>query len=205
MEIFYLKKDEILNKIYKESLENFSDGKSYLSDDKRLEHLLGLFLVKFIIKHVYGFSDVEIVHQQNKPMFKSVKVNFNITHSNNIVLAAFNKAPVGVDIEFMKDGRDFEKIMKRYSVEEKEKLTKDKFYRFWTAHEAKFKLNASAKSTFSMIIDNEYMLTCASSEFILTNFKIKELILNSDLVSTDLQKEFETPAGIHIKAHNLCQ
>lgn len=203
MEIFYLKKDEILNKIDKKSLDAFSDGHSYLSEEKRFEHLLGLFLVKFIIKHIYGFSDVEIIHQHNKPVFKSVKVNFNITHSKNIVLAVFNKAPIGVDLEFMKEGRDFGKIMKRYSVEEEEKLTKESFYRFWTSHEANFKLNTSAKSTFSTIIDNEYMLTCASSDILVTNLKVKELTLGENLVSADLQKEFETPSGIHIRTHSL--
>ena len=60
MEIFYLKKSEFLKSVNKASLENFSDGREYSSEEKYFEHLCGLFLVKFIAKHFYEINDVEI-------------------------------------------------------------------------------------------------------------------------------------------------
>ena len=50
MEIYYLKKDEFLKSINREELEKFSDGRKYLSEEKYLEHLCGIFLTKYVNK-----------------------------------------------------------------------------------------------------------------------------------------------------------
>jgi len=196
MEIFYLKKDEFLKNIDKESLKNFSDGRSYLSTDKHVEHLLGLFLVKFSAKHIYGLQNTDIIFHGKKPVFKSGKINFSISHSNNIVLAAFNNAPIGVDTEFMKE-RDFKKLLKRYKQPVEGAKLED-FYRFWTTGEAKFKLNNEVKSTFSAIIEENYMCACASSDIMVTNFRVKKLIITNEQIPADLTGEFDTPKRIKI-------
>ena len=65
MDIFYLKKSEFLPNIDPNSLKKFSDGRIFKSKDKEEEHLLGIFLTKFIniktdinafYKSSYGFT-----------------------------------------------------------------------------------------------------------------------------------------------------
>ena len=41
MKVFYLKKDDILEKVGLEELEKYSDGKSYSLEEKYIEHLEG--------------------------------------------------------------------------------------------------------------------------------------------------------------------
>lgn len=50
MEIFYLKKSEFLQNVDLKELDLLDDGRKFLMDDKKYEHLMGLFLVKFIGK-----------------------------------------------------------------------------------------------------------------------------------------------------------
>ena len=52
MDIFYLKKSEFLPNIDPNSLKKFSDGRIFKSKDKEEEHLLGIFLTKFIAKYI---------------------------------------------------------------------------------------------------------------------------------------------------------
>ena len=101
MEIYYLKKEDFLNSVNIESLEKFSDGREYKSREKYLEHLCGLFLVKFVAKNLYGVENTEIILKNHKPYFKNHKLNFSISHSNNIVMAAFNNRNIGLDVEYM--------------------------------------------------------------------------------------------------------
>ena len=114
MEIYYLKKSEFFKSINRESLEYFSDNRKYTSDEKYLEHLSGLFLTKFIAKHFYELSDLEIVRENNKPFFKNGGMFFSISHSKDIVLVAFNNKNVGADVEYISENKNFKAIMERY-------------------------------------------------------------------------------------------
>ncbi len=196
MEIFYLRKEEFLKSIDKTSLKHFCDGRSYLSDEKYLEHLCGLFLVKFIAKHIYGVKNVDIILKGDKPIFKSSGIHFSISHSNDIVLVAFNNAPIGVDIEYMRQ-RNYQKIMERYG-EIVKNPAREQFYKFWTVHEAEIKLGEEIKSLFSLFLEENYVLSCVSSNTMVTNFKIKRLDTTTD-EPIDLECEFETPKKIKFK------
>lgn len=196
MEIFYLKKEEFLNNIDIDSLKKFSDGRTYLCKDKHLEHLCGLFLVKFIAKHVYGLTNTDIILQGSRPIFKNNSIQFSISHSNNIVLAAFNNSSVGADVEYMRP-RNFEKIMKRCNKEAKNP-TREEFYRFWTAKEAEIKLNGEISSLFSAILEKDYIVSCVTSNILVTNFKIKEFTFKKDVQNLDLTQEFARPLIITI-------
>ena len=176
MEIYYLKKDEFLKSINREELEKFSDGRKYLSEEKYLEHLCGLYLTKYVTKYYYDVKNPEIEYQNGKPFFKSKEICFSISHSNNIVLAAFNNRNIGVDVEFMRP-RDYQKIMKRYDCMD-ENITKEGFYRFWTLHEAEIKLNSRVKSSYSAILEDEYMLTCVSDDVLVTNTGMREITVS---------------------------
>lgn len=63
------------------------------------------FLFEALIhENITSYSEDDILVSQNgKPYFKDNKVFFNISHSENYLLAALSGAPVGVDIEEQRD------------------------------------------------------------------------------------------------------
>lgn len=190
MDIFYLKKSEFLPQISEESLKKFSDGRNFNSKDKEIEHLLGLFLTKFIAKQVYDVKNLEIETINKKPFFKTREIFFSISHSKDIVMVVFNNSDIGADVEYMKDGKNYKLIMKRYGIDAKNPSKKE-FYRFWTVHEAEIKLNGHIRSLFSEMLEENYMLACVSDNIFVSNFLIKKLTCNGSNV--DLQKELKYP------------
>ncbi len=195
MEVFYLKKEEFLNSINIKSLEEFSDGRAYSSEVKYEQHLCGLFLTKFIAKNVYGLKNTDIVLRGAKPVFASNKMNFSISHSNNIVLVAFNNFNIGADVEFMRR-RDYKDILQRYT-DTPEDPTREEFYRFWTLHEAQIKLDNEPRALFSAILEKDYMFTCVSDNVLVTNSHVKKLMLSGDGI--DLVSEHKSPKQIQLK------
>lgn len=176
MDIYYLKKDEFLKSISREELEKFSDGRKYASDDKFLEHLCGIFLTKYVAKNIYNIENLEIEYNNGKPFLKSGEIYFSISHSNNIVLVAFNNRNIGIDVEYMSP-RDYKKIMKRYGHMD-ENITKEGFYRFWTLHEAEIKLGSKVKSSYSSMLEDEYMVTCVSDDVLVTDAGMHEITVS---------------------------
>lgn len=194
MDIFYLKKSEFLENIDYKTLKTFSDNREFKSKEKEEEHLLGLFLTKFIAKHIYDIENTEIEIINKKPVFKNAKLYFSISHSKDIVLVVFNNSNIGADIEYMENGKNFKLIMNRYGIKTSNPTAKE-FYRFWTGREAEIKLgNSNIKSLFSEILENEYMLTCVSDNIFVSNFQIKNL--NIYKTNTDLNKELNFPQNI---------
>lgn len=175
MDIFYLKKSEVLPHINFTSLRSFSDGRNFKSPEKEEEHLLGIFLTKFVARHVYGIQNIEIEYSNKKPYFKNNEIFFSISHSNDIVMVVFNSSQIGADIEFMKDRKNYELIMRRYGIEVSAP-SKGEFYKFWTMHEAKIKLGSdNIKSSYSKIVDLEYMFSCVSDNSVILNYQMKKL------------------------------
>lgn len=194
MDIFYLKKSEFLENIDYKTLKTFSDNREFNSKEKEEEHLLGLFLTKFIAKHIYDIQNTEIEIINKKPFFKNEKLYFSISHSKDIVLVVFNNSNIGADIEYMENGKNFKLIMNRYGIKTSNPTAKE-FYRFWTEHEAEIKLgNNNIKSLFSEILEDNYMLTCVSDNIFVSNFQIKKLNIN--VKNIDLTKEMDFPQSI---------
>ncbi len=194
MDIFYLKKSEFLENIDYKTLKTFSDNREFNSKEKEEEHLLGLFLTKFIAKHIYDIQNTEIEIINKKPFFKNAKLYFSISHSKDIVLVVFNNSNIGADIEYMENGKNFKLIMNRYGIKTSNPTAKE-FYRFWTGHEAEIKLgNRNIKSLFSEILEDNYMLTCVSDNIFVSNFQIKKLNIN--VKNIDLTKEMDFPQSI---------
>jgi phosphopantetheinyl transferase len=169
MKIFYIKKDEFLEKISRQELEKVSDGKNYKSEKKYIEHLCGLYLVKYIAEKYYNLDNANISLKDKKPEFENSNLKFSLSHSKNIIIAVFSKNNVGIDIEYMAN-RDFKAILNYYHRQEEP--TKEKFYRFWTKYEAEIKLNCEIKSYFSLPLENDYMMTVVSDEPIISDFEI---------------------------------
>lgn len=195
MEIYYLKKDEFLNSVNKESLKTFNDNRVFSSEEKYFEHLCGLFLVKFVAKHVYNLKNMDIELKNSKPFFKSNEMYFSISHSMDIVLVGFNNANIGVDIEYMYP-RNFKKIMARYN-KNVVNPTKKEFYRFWTLHEAEIKLGTLSKAMFATSLENDYALSCVSDDVFVSNLKFKRLKLQSKNIN--LTNEFDKPQNIQLE------
>lgn len=173
MKVFYIKKSEFLDEISRDELEKCSDGKKYKSEKKYIEHLCGLYLTKYVAKNFYNISDTTIISHCEKPKFLNSDINFSISHSNDLVLVAFDKNNIGADIEYMAD-RNFKAILNYYHKDVKD-VTKEEFYRFWTELEAKIKLNSDVGSLFCIPLGNEYMMTIVSDECMVSDFEIIKL------------------------------
>lgn len=199
MDIFYLKKSEFISFINQDSLQTFSDDRIFKCKDKELEHLCGIFLTKFIAKHVYDIHNLDIELRNKKPYFVSNEIFFSISHSKDIVLVAFNNSNIGADIEYMKDGKNYKLIMNRYGHKVSNPSKKD-FYRFWTVHEAEIKLNGDIKSLFSEIIERDYMLACVSDNIFVSNFCIKKLTCSANNIN--LIEEFEHSKNIKLNIYH---
>ncbi len=174
MNVFYIDIDKYLPD--DNILLNYGDRK-FLSVEKERQHCLGRFLVKKIAKEFYNIENTEIEIVNKKPRFKNSSLKFSISHSQNIVLAAFDNNPVGADVEFMKD-RDFKAIFERYNYkgDNKELDNKELFYKFWTQYEAGIKLQGSAKTTITIPFKENFVLSVAGNFD--ENYRIIELNKN---------------------------
>ena len=154
MKIFYIDTEKYLIDI--DFLKSFADRK-FLSEEKEKQHCFGRFLVKSVAKDFYKLCDFQIETVNKKPRFKNNKLQFSISHSENIVLAAFDENPIGADIEFMKE-RNFKELFAWYNYKG-ENITEELFYRFWTQYEAGIKLQGSPKTKITTELENNFMLS----------------------------------------------
>ncbi|MCR5399764.1 MAG: 4'-phosphopantetheinyl transferase superfamily protein [Lachnospiraceae bacterium] len=79
--------------------------------------------------------------------------DFNISHSGDIVVIAFGTGPVGVDVERIGRAKDYKKLLRFYSKEERDYVSdsvdpQDTFYRVWTMREALSKQEGSGLMLF---------------------------------------------------------
>jgi phosphopantetheinyl transferase len=198
VELYFLKKDEFLDKINLKSLENFSDGRKYSSQDKYYEHLCGLFLVKFVAKNIYNLKNIDIEIVDKKPYFKSREKFFSISHSKNIVLVAFSDKNIGADIEYL-ENRDYKSILKRYN-KDFETATLEDFYKFWTIYESKIKLKTKEKYSQTLEFEQNYVLSCLSEKAKDEVSQIKQIFCKASDI--DLKNEFEKLKNISIKDYD---
>ena len=73
------------------------------------------------------------------------------------MLIAFDKNPVGADVEEMKE-RNYKEIFERYNYKGQD-ISKETFYKFWTEYEAGIKLQGTPKTKISTEIEKNFMLT----------------------------------------------
>ena len=146
--------------IYYSFIDKFYNAQELISLTKReKEHLLGRKIVLDVAKSVYGIDD-EIVYDGKRPHFKNNGVYFSISHSEDLVVVAFDDKPVGADVEFVKP-RNLDKLIKRYDLEGKVHNLEE-FYGWWTAYEARYK-NPTGKSILTFQILPEYICSIFSN------------------------------------------
>lgn len=181
MDIYFLDLNKINLNILKEIEESSLSVHSSKIELKKKQHLAGRFLLKHLAQNIYNISDIELFFKNNKPYFKNSDLFFNISHSQNIVAIAFSKNEIGLDIEYNQKNRNFVDIIERFdknlaneistkSKDEQKKL----FYDFWTAYEAKIKINSQQKTwTKTLYPLTDYTLTvCSTSQ---EEINIKEI------------------------------
>ena len=154
---------------------NFKDIKPKSKQEhKKLQSAIGRFIVKFVAHNYYGVENTEIVVENKKPKFKFSNLNFNISHSENMVVCAFDEFPLGIDVEYMRE-RNFQGISDYLKIEYQDKK---RFYQYWTQYEAQIKLQAELNQILSFEIIPDYMFSLFSSNSdcgIKTKLKIYEL------------------------------
>ena len=161
MDIFYLSSKNFLQFIDEEFIKQFK--KKELSSKKRIiEHSMSMFILEYLLKRFYKIENFEIVYENKKPKLKNDEIYFNISHSKDIILIAFNDSSVGVDIEQKKE-RDFKKLSDYYNVQFK---NKEDFYEFWTRLEAEIKLQKPVIDIITRDFTKDYKLSIASVDII---------------------------------------
>ncbi len=159
MEIYYINSENFLKTHDTDFLKKFAGEKEFKSMKRFVQHSLGRYLVKTVAEQVYAVVNTEILIENDKPKFKNSSLNFSISHSGKYIVVAFDEEECGLDIEEMKT-RELEPLSKRY---EKEFLTLEDFYKFWTNYEAEIKLQQPAKWSHSEVFQTDFMLTAVSA------------------------------------------
>lgn len=176
IELYYIDTNKISENFNEENLFQYAEGNEFKSKKRKLQFCIGRFLIHKTL-HKYGIKNPKILIKNNKPYIENEQVHFNISHSKNIVLAAFFNNTIGVDIEFMQD-RDFKKLLTHIKAKT-EDFSKENFYRYWTQYEAKIKLQAEPESMYTQQIFEDFMISvCTSQPFdIKNNLSIEEYTL----------------------------
>lgn len=126
------------------------------------QHNAGRYIVEYAAKQIYKIENPELEIINKKPFFKFSNIKFSISHSDNMVAVCFSQNNVGFDIQKIIQ-KDYSAIAKRMNFKLKEDSLNE-FYTCWTTYEAKYKLQEDAKSVYSQVFKDEYIISVASSE-----------------------------------------
>lgn len=137
------------------------EGREFKCEKRRTEFALGRFLLKYVLEHHYNIEKPKIILKNKKPVLENNELFFSLSHTKNIVLAAFDDVPVGIDIEVMKE-RNFDMIY-RFWKKTQESVDKKTFYKLWTEYEAQVKLQQESESKYNAEIFENYMLGICSA------------------------------------------
>lgn len=188
MDIFYLNITPFRNKInFINNLEKIDEERKekiqrYKQTDDKLRGLGAGILINHIRK-IYNVSDKILVESHGKPYFENKKINFNISHSGNYVVAAVSKYDIGIDIQRVKE--DKHKVAEKNFLpsecdfinaakDETEKM--ERFCQIWTAKEAYLKnIGMGLRkplNSFEVVVENEDLYLPERNEFKLIQFKL---------------------------------
>ncbi len=131
-----------LEKYLKKLPRNFLDQvNKYKEDNQRRRSFFSWYLLYLkLVERKINVSNLKVEFNENgKPLIEGI--NFNISHSHNLVAVAISSHEVGIDLELVEE-KDNEKIAKKIMNEEEyQKYLKNKeyFYKVWTKKEAYLK------------------------------------------------------------------
>ena len=142
-------------------------------DDDRKRTVAGEMLARKAVAKRCGVSEDSIVFvkgENGKPFAENLDVQFNISHSENMVVCVVDDNPIGIDIEKIRQ-IDL-KIAKRvYTQDEinylyggEESATLERFFELWTAKEAYFKWRGTGITNFKSINVQDILTHCEQYE-----------------------------------------
>lgn len=155
-----LKNREYENVLSKSELERV---RKFSSQKRKNEFILGRILLRAYLskKLRKEEKDININVAKNGAILILETLNnkqlfASISHSNDYVVVAIDYFPLGIDIEFKKERKDFFKLSKVafndknliYKIKDEKNLEKikDYFYNAWTKKEALYKLESTLKN-----------------------------------------------------------
>lgn len=102
--------------------------KSYQNQTAQKQSLFAWALLSLVLEKDYNLNLMNLdlnYHQNDKPFFTDNPVYFNISHSNNLVGVAIANQPIGLDIEFFNQDKNYLNLCEKLlSDQELEKLSK---------------------------------------------------------------------------------
>ena len=125
-----------------------SNVTKYYRWQDQYSNLFGKLLLKHgLIEYGYGDDCLDLLNYNSfKKPFIDKKTYFNLSHSSEIVICAFSqKDEIGIDIEEIKENKDFHDILPLFfTIHEQNKILDAKnsvteFYKLWTRKEAVLK------------------------------------------------------------------
>ena len=136
-----------------EMLDHFEQARlrRIRSRSKRIEFLVGRSMLRRILGDVLDINPSEVclgygVH--GKPRLLGGELNFNLSHSGHRALVAISTGGrVGVDVEYQRARRPFQKLSRRFFAEAEDRWLRtlpapervEGFYRVWTLKESYLK------------------------------------------------------------------
>ena len=96
----------------------------------------------FIQKSLYSFlgtSSFRIKRTENGKPYVDSDVYFSLSHTKGLTVCAVSRENIGVDAEMLREMKNKEKILKRYHISEKEKVSDKEFFEKWTQFESRIK------------------------------------------------------------------
>ena len=161
--------------------------------------LASRLLTRTILSKLLGCNTEELIFETNsnhRPTLKNSSLDFNLSHSKDLVLFALSPSLVGIDVEFMKE-RDYFELAQYFCTDNELEVLKttnlkgEYFYTLWTQKEALVK--ALGKSIFdiqtlqlhseynfqitSMLVMGQYILSIAHKERKQEDFKLLDFYM----------------------------
>ena len=126
--------------------EEIIKSKDYKSEIAKINYTVSRAILNLTLKGLLekGINDLTVKRDKNnKPYVENtLGLKFNISHTEGLVLLAFSKIEVGVDVEKINDKFEFKDILENCFTKG-EIINIDNniisFYRYWTAKEAYLK------------------------------------------------------------------
>ncbi|MBQ8427262.1 MAG: hypothetical protein IJX16_05840 [Clostridia bacterium] len=136
-----------------------------ISDEKRKrQSLLVWKLLEFAIYNVYGKKQLNFFNDNGRWYDADGKINFSLSHSNNIVAVGVSDTPIGVDVEMVS-----EKILKlkaKLNPPENVENVIEYLTKKWTEKESLFKAGRGKKFETLTVFDKscKYFLTVCTNK-----------------------------------------
>jgi len=121
-------------------------AEEYMHKEAKHRFILGRAMLRIIFARYSGLRASEVIFSctsNMKPYVQGTNIQFNLSHSADLVLIALADTPVGVDVEIANNTFDFSCILPIcFSVEEAGHIKfhgRPSFYQCWTRKEALLK------------------------------------------------------------------